>query len=134
MSVAAKKIVATKRFGTAVVEVSVGDITEQYGFDTIVLPTNERMARDGKVGAAIRVKTDAAALAEACRKLPPLERCSVALTAVTGLPSPNIIHCRAPQLGVMDASDGLRDAYRNILELRLRLVERSRALGRGEGV
>ena len=110
-------VVATRRFGTALVEVAVGDITEQRGFDAIVHPTNERMALDGKVGAAIRAKADAAALAEACRKLPPLERCSAALTAVKGLPSPNIIHCRAPRHGDADASDGLRDAYCNVLEL-----------------
>lgn len=117
MSGAATRVVATRRFGTAVVEVAVGDITEQHGFDAIVHPTNERMALDGKVGAAIRAKADAAALAEACRKLPPLERCSAALTAVTGLPSPNVIHCRAPRHGEADASDGLRDAYWNVLEL-----------------
>ena len=114
---AATRGVATRRFGTALVEVAVGDITEQHGFDAIVHPTNERMALDGQVGAAIRAKADAAALAEACRKLPPLERCSAALTTVKGLPSPNIIHCRAPRHGDADASDGLRDAYRNALEL-----------------
>lgn len=117
MSGTATKVVATRRFGTAVVEVAIGDITEQHGFDAIVHPTNERMAFDGKVGAAIRAKADAAALVEACRKLPPLERCSAALTAVKGLPSPNIIHCRAPRHGDTDASDGLRDAYCNVLEL-----------------
>ncbi len=117
MSGAATRVVASRRFGTAVVEVAVGDITEQHGCDAIVHPTNERMALDGKVGTAIRAKADAAALAEACRKLPPLERCSAALTAVTGLPSPNIIHCRAPRHGGADASEGLRDAYHNVLEL-----------------
>lgn len=117
MSGAATKIVATRRFGTAVVEVAIGDITEQDGFDAVVHPTNERMALDGKVGAAIRAKADAAALAEACRKLPPLERCSAALTPVIGLCSPNLIHCRGPRHGEPDSSDGLRNAYWNVLEL-----------------
>jgi O-acetyl-ADP-ribose deacetylase (regulator of RNase III) len=75
------------------------------------------MALDGKVGAAIRAKADAAALAEACRKLPPLERCSAAMTPVLGLCSPNLIHCRGPRHGDPDASDGLRNAYWNVLEL-----------------
>lgn len=117
MSGAATKIVATRRFGTAVVEVAIGDITEQDGFDAVVHPTNERMALDGKVGAAIRAKADAAALAEACRKLPPLERCSAALTPVIGLCSPNLIHCRGPRHGEPDSSDGLRNAYCNAIEL-----------------
>lgn len=47
MSSAETKMVATRRFGAAVVEVVIGDITEQYGFDAIVHPTNERMALDG---------------------------------------------------------------------------------------
>lgn len=117
MSGAATRIVATRRFGSAVVEVAIGDITGQDGFDAIVNPTNERMALDGKVGAAIRAKADAAALAEACRKLPPLEMCSAALTPVIGLCSPNLIHCRGPRHGEPDSSDGLRNAYWNVLEL-----------------
>ena len=117
MSGAATRVVATRRFGTAVVEVAIGDITEQHGFDAIVHPTNERMALDGKVGAAIRAKADAAALAEACRKLPPLEKCSAALTPVLGLCSPNHIHCRGPRHGDPDASDGLLNTYLNVLEL-----------------
>lgn len=100
MSGAVTRVVATKRFGTANVEVAVRDINEQHGFDAIVHPTNERMALDGKIGAAIRAKADAAALAEAYRKLPPLERCSAALTAVTGLASQNVIHCRARSTGM----------------------------------
>jgi hypothetical protein len=38
MSGMATKVVATRRFGTAVVEVAIGDITGQEGFDAIVHP------------------------------------------------------------------------------------------------
>lgn len=117
MSSAETKMVATRRFGAAVVEVVIGDITEQYGFDAIVHPTNERMALDGGVGVAIRKKADVVALEEACREFLPLEKCSVALTPVAGLCSSNLIHLRGPRLGEPDAADGLRDTYRNVLKL-----------------
>lgn len=111
------RVVESRRFGNALVEVALGDVTAQDGFDAFAHPTNSRMALDGKVGAAIRAKADAAALAEACLKLAPLEKCSAALTPVFGLGSPNVIHCRGQRHDEPGALDGLRATYRNVLEL-----------------
>jgi O-acetyl-ADP-ribose deacetylase (regulator of RNase III) len=111
------RVVASRRFGNALVEVALGDVTGQDGFDAVVHPTNAKMALDGKVGAAIRAKADTAALAEACLKLPSLEMCSAALTPVLGLCVPNLIHCRGPRHSEPEASDRLRDAYCNAIEL-----------------
>lgn len=111
------RVVASRRFGNALVEVALGDVTAQEGFDVFAHPTNSRMALDGKVGAAIRAKADAAALAEACLSLAPLEKCSATLTPVFGLGSPNVIHCRGPRHDEPGASDALRATYRNVLEL-----------------
>jgi len=97
--------------------VALGDVTAQEGFDVFAHPTNSHMALDGKVGAAIRAKADAAALTEACLSLAPLEKCSVTLTPVFGLGSPNVIHCRGPRHDEHGASDALRATYRNVLEL-----------------
>ena len=117
MAVVTTRVVASRRFGNALVEVALGDVTEQDGFDAVVHPTNAKMALDGKVGAAIRAKADTAALAEACLKLPSLEMCSAALTPVLGLCVPNLIHCRGPRHSEPKASDRLRDAYCNAIEL-----------------
>lgn len=111
------KIVATRRFGTAVVEVAIGDITEQYDFDAIVHPTNDRIALDGGVGVSIRKKVNVAALEEACQEFIPLEKCSVILTPVAGFCSSNLIHLRGPNFGEPDAADRLKYTYRNALKL-----------------
>lgn len=111
------RVAASRRFGNALVEVALGDVTAQVGFDAFAHPTDSCMSLDGKVGAAIRAKADVATLAEACLKLAPLKKCSAALTPVFGLGSPNVIHCRGPRQGEHGASDGLRATYRSVLEL-----------------
>lgn len=117
MAAMTTRVVASRRFGNALVEVALGDVTEQDGFDAVVHPTNAKMALDGKVGAAIRAKADTAALTEACLKLPLLEKCSATLTPVLGLCVPNLIHSRGPRHSEPEASDRLRDTYWNVLEL-----------------
>lgn len=111
------KVIASRRFGNAHVEVALGDVIAQIGFDAFIHPTNARMALDGNIGAAIRAKSDSTALAEACLKHVPLEKYSAVLTPVIGLGCPNVIHCRGPRYGEVSAPEGLRATYRNVLTL-----------------
>lgn len=91
--------VYSRMIGRCVVEVSIGDIADQPGFDAVVHPTTASIKPGGGAGGAIFAKADGNALAKACGIGAPLEVTQAFLTPSFGLPSPNIIHCRGPRHG-----------------------------------
>jgi O-acetyl-ADP-ribose deacetylase (regulator of RNase III) len=116
------ELVSSRMIGLCVVEVSIGDIADQPGFDAVVHPTTASMKPGGGAGGAIFARADGKALAKACGNAAPLEVTQSVLTPSFGLSSPNIIHCRGPRHGERESANELGTTLWNILEM----AERSR--------
>lgn len=109
--------VSSRMIGYCKIEVSIGDISDQQGFDAVVHPTTSSMKPGGGAGGAIYAKVDGEALAKACSIGAPLEVTKAFLTPSFGLTSPSIIHCRGPRHGEPDSADQLGTTLWNILEM-----------------
>jgi O-acetyl-ADP-ribose deacetylase (regulator of RNase III) len=99
------------------IEVTVGDITRQEGFDAVVNAANAQLLPGGGVAGAIH---DAAGpgLYEECRPLAPIKPGQAVITGGHRLPNRHVIHCLGPVYGRDTPSDVLLAAcYRNALML-----------------
>ena len=84
-------LVYKRMIGLCHVEVTIGDISDQQGFDAVVHPTTSSMKPGSGAGGAIYAKVDGDALAKACSTGAPLEVTKAFLTPSFGLPSSNIM-------------------------------------------
>lgn len=105
------------RLNRAAVEIVVGDITRQDGFDAVVNAANARLLPGGGVAGAIH-RAAGPRLAEECRSLAPIRPGQAVITGGHALPNAHVIHCLGPVYGVDTPSDLLlSDCYRNALVL-----------------
>lgn len=108
---------AVRRLGAVQVEVVVGSLADSLGVAAVVNPTSASMGLDGGVGFSLAQRANGVELAEACRKLAPLEVARAVVTPGFGLPTANIIHCRGPRRTDHDAVDKLVETYWSVFSL-----------------
>jgi O-acetyl-ADP-ribose deacetylase len=97
------------------VEVVVGDITRQHGFDAVVNAANARLRTGGGVAGAIHAAAGPGLEKEATA-LAPIGPGQAVITGGYSLPNERVIHCLGPVYGVDVPSDVLlADCYRNAL-------------------
>lgn len=103
--------------GRAELELIVGDITRQHGFDTVVNAANAELLPGGGVAGAIH-RAAGPSLAEEGRRYAPIRPGEAVATAAYNLPNRHVIHCLGPVYGVDEPSaELLADCYRNALAL-----------------
>jgi O-acetyl-ADP-ribose deacetylase len=103
-------------FGTRV-EIVVGDITRQHGFDAVVNAANAQLRTGGGVAGAIHAAAGPGLEKEA-RALAPVKPGQAVITGGHSLPNKHVIHCLGPVYGVDIPSDVLlADCYRNALKM-----------------
>jgi len=101
----------------AAIEVVVGDITRQDGFDAVVNAANAQLVSGGGVAGAIH-RAAGPALEREARSLAPIRPGQAVMTGAYSLPNKHVIHCLGPVYGVDNPSDVLlADCYRNALKV-----------------
>ena len=80
------------------VELSIGDIAAQSGFDAVVNAANAELRPGGGVAGALH-RAAGPGLAEEGRPLAPIRPGQAVLTSGHGLPNPWVIHCLGPVYG-----------------------------------
>jgi O-acetyl-ADP-ribose deacetylase len=99
------------------VEIVVGDITRQHGFDAVVNAANAQLRSGGGVAGAIHAAAGPGLEREA-RALAPIKPGQAVITGGHSLPNKHVIHCLGPVYGVDVPSDALlADCYRNALKV-----------------
>jgi O-acetyl-ADP-ribose deacetylase len=98
-------------------ELVVGDIARQEGFDAVVNAANAELRTGGGVAGALH-RAAGPGLEEECRPLAPIEPGEAVITSGHGLPNPWVIHCLGPVYGRDEPSDQLlASCYREALRL-----------------
>ena len=99
------------------IELEVGDISAQHGFDAVANAANAELMPGGGVAGAIH-RAAGPGLAEECRPLAPIRPGECVITSGHGLPNPWVLHCLGPVYGVDEPSARLLAwCYRRALEL-----------------
>lgn len=99
------------------VEVVVGDITRQDGFDAVVNAANAQLGTGGGVAGAIH-RAAGPGLEDEARKLAPIKPGQAVITGGHLLPNKHVIHCLGPVYGLDEPSEVLlADCYMNSLRL-----------------
>lgn len=107
----------SRTFGEVVIELTVGDITDQPDVDAVVNAANAQLEIGGGVAGAIH-RAAGPALAEECAPLAPIAPGECVITGGHSLPNPHVIHCLGPVYGRDEPSDRLlADCYRRALLL-----------------
>jgi len=100
-----------------VVELAVGDITQQQGYAAIVNAANAELMPGGGVAGAIHCAAGKE-LVEECKHLAPLKPGEAVMTLGYNLPNKFVIHCLGPVYGVDKPEDELlRNCYKNALRI-----------------
>jgi O-acetyl-ADP-ribose deacetylase (regulator of RNase III) len=98
-------------------ELVIGDITAQDGFDAVVNAANAQLRTGGGVAGAIH-RAAGPGLEEETRPLAPIEPGEAVITPGHGLPNPHVIHCLGPVYGRDEPADELlASCYREALRL-----------------
>lgn len=101
----------------ATLELSVGDIAAQDGFDAVVNAANAELLPGGGVAGALH-RAAGPGLAEEGRGLAPIRPGQAVLTSGHGLPNPWVIHCLGPVYGQDRPEDQLlASCYREALRI-----------------
>jgi O-acetyl-ADP-ribose deacetylase len=102
-------------FGSVRIELTVGDISAQHGFDAVVNAANAELRIGGGVAGALH-RAAGPGLEEETRSLAPIRPGEAVLTSGHQLPNPHVIHCLGPVYGRDEPSDVLLSAcYREAL-------------------
>lgn len=100
-----------------VIELAVGDITNQPDVDAVVNAANARLMPGGGVAGAIH-RAAGPGLVQECRPLAPIGPGVAVITSGQQLPNRWIIHCMGPVYGIDEPADVLLvDCYHNALDL-----------------
>jgi O-acetyl-ADP-ribose deacetylase len=98
-------------------ELVVGDIARQDGFDAVVNAANAALRTGGGVAGALH-QAAGPGLEEECRALAPIEPGQAVITSGHDLPNPWVIHCLGPVYGRDEPADELlASCYREALWL-----------------
>ncbi len=98
-------------------ELVIGDIADQPGFDAVVNAANAELRTGGGVAGAIH-RAAGPGLAEECRPLAPIEPGQAVITSGHGLPNRWVIHCLGPVYGQDEPSAALlKSCYSEALRL-----------------
>lgn len=105
------------REGDAVLELRVGDIARQEGFDAVVNAANAELRTGGGVAGALH-RAAGPGLAEEGRPLAPIRPGEAVITSGHDLPNPWVIHCLGPVHGRDHPADELlASCYREALRI-----------------
>ncbi|HUG39562.1 MAG TPA: macro domain-containing protein [Longimicrobiales bacterium] len=105
------------RFGSTTVELVVGDIAAQTGFDAVVNAANAELRIGGGVAGALH-RVAGPGLEEETRPLAPIGPGQAVITSGHRLPNPYVIHCLGPVYGMDEPPDVLlASCYRRALDL-----------------
>lgn len=103
--------------GSITLELVVGDIAAQDGFDAVVNAANAELRPGGGVAGALHRAAGPGLEAE-CRPLAPIRPGQAVLTSGHQLPNRWVIHCLGPVHGVDEPADALlASCYREALRL-----------------
>jgi O-acetyl-ADP-ribose deacetylase len=109
--------VAAERPGPVDLELVVGDIARQGGFDAVVNAANAQLRPGGGVAGALH-RAAGPGLDEECRPLAPIRPGEAVITTGHRLPNPWVIHCLGPVYGQDEpAAELLASCYRQALRL-----------------
>jgi O-acetyl-ADP-ribose deacetylase len=109
--------VAAERPGPVDLELVVGDIARQGGFDAVVNAANAQLRPGGGVAGALH-RAAGPGLDEECRPLAPIRPGEAVITSGHRLPNPWVIHCLGPVYGQDEpAAELLASCYRQALRL-----------------
>ncbi|HEX7026406.1 MAG TPA: macro domain-containing protein [Gammaproteobacteria bacterium] len=104
-------------FQSIIIQLTIGDITNQPDMDAVVNAANARLMPGGGVAGAIH-RAAGPGLVQECRPLAPLKPGEAVITSGQQLPNRWIIHCLGPVHGIDEPSDKLlADCYRNAIEV-----------------
>lgn len=99
------------------IELTVGDIARQDGFDAVVNAANAELRTGGGVAGALH-RAAGPGLAEEGREYAPIRPGQAVITSGHGLPNRYVIHCLGPVYGQDEPADKLlRSCYREALRL-----------------
>jgi O-acetyl-ADP-ribose deacetylase len=105
------------RFGSVTIELTVGDIAAQHGFDAVVNAANAELRTGGGVAGALHSAAGPGLEAET-RPLAPIRPGEAVLTSGHRLPNRHVIHCLGPIHGRDEPSDALLSScYREALRI-----------------
>lgn len=103
--------------GDVELELVVGDIARQEGFDAVVNAANAELRIGGGVAGALH-RAAGPGLEEECRPLAPIEPGDAVITSGHDLPNPWVIHCLGPVYGRDEPADELlASCYREALRI-----------------
>jgi O-acetyl-ADP-ribose deacetylase (regulator of RNase III) len=105
------------RFGSVAVELTVGDIAAQHGFDAVINAAHAQLRTGGGVAGALH-SAAGPGLEEETRPLAPIRPGEAVLTSGHMLPNRHLIHCLGPIYGRDEPSDALLSScYREALRI-----------------
>lgn len=105
------------RRGDVDLELTVGDIARQDGFDAVVNAANAELRTGGGVAGALH-QAAGPGLAEEARPLAPIQPGEAVITSGHRLPNRHVIHCLGPVHGRDEPADRLLEScYREALGL-----------------
>jgi O-acetyl-ADP-ribose deacetylase len=104
-------------FGSVVVDLVVGNIAEQAGFDAVVNAANAQLRIGGGVAGVLH-RAAGSGLEQETRPLAPIRPGEAVITSGHRLPNPYVIHCLGPVYGADEPADTLlASCYRSALDL-----------------
>jgi O-acetyl-ADP-ribose deacetylase len=99
------------------IELVVGDIANQHGFDAVVNAANAELRTGGGVAGAIH-RAAGPGLEEEARPMAPIRPGQAVITTGHRLPNPYVIHCLGPVYGRDEPADELlASCYREALQM-----------------
>lgn len=105
------------RVNGTTIELTVGDIAAQSGFDAVVNAANAELRIGGGVAGALH-RAAGPGLEEETRPLAPIRPGEAVITSGHRLPNPHVIHCLGPVYGRDEPADELlMSCYRQALRL-----------------
>ncbi len=103
------------RAGAVTIELTVGDIARQEGFDAVVNAANAELRIGGGVAGALH-RAAGPGLAEEGRQYAPIRPGEAVITSGHRLPNDHVIHCLGPVYGRDEPADELLEScYREAL-------------------
>lgn len=106
-----------RRIGAVSLELTVGDIAAQHGFDAVVNAANAVLRTGGGVAGALH-RTAGPGLAQEARPLAPIRPGQAVITSGHRLPNAWVIHCLGPVYGRDEpAHDLLASCYHEALRI-----------------